>query len=175
MSELIEMEYGEWEILNPNGDWVIMSEDFDPEAPANAALRIAGGVRRRKRIKPGSVGGRTKGRLLNGVVSAAGEAFLEHFIAPVAVQIIVDEIQGNIFKHPEDSQKNPDGTFTYKDGSIATDKEIKHLDGSVSTPDGKVTYENGASYNRARRVVTLPDGAEVQGEFDEDGKVVVSL
>jgi len=175
MFEDSEWEEGEWEMLNPHGDWVIMSQDFDPDAPEHAALKLGGRFRRTKRIKPGSIGGVTRGRRLKGVVSAAGKAFLEHFVAPVAVQIVVDQIQGNMFKHPKDSQQNSDGTFTYKDGSIATDTEIKHPDGSVSTPDGNVKYENGASYNRASRIVTLPDGAEVQGEFDEDGKVVVTL
>jgi len=175
MFEDSEWEEGEWEMLNPNGDWVIMSEDFDPDAPEYAALKSGGGFRRKKRIKPGRIGGSIRGRRLKGVVSEAGEAFLEHFIAPVAVQIVVDEIQGNVFQHPKDSQQNSDGTYIYIDGSIATNTEIKHPDGSVSTPDGNVKYENGASYNRASRIVTLPDGAEVQGEFDEDGKVVVTL
>ncbi|MDZ3996225.1 hypothetical protein PspTeo4_48576 [Pseudomonas sp. Teo4] len=112
---------------------------------------------------------------MKGAVSQASKEFLEHFIAPVAVTLVVDEIQGNRFKHPAESQKNTDGTFTYKDGSIATDKKIEHPDGSVSTPDGNVKYPNGASYNRATRVVKLAEGAEVQGEFDENGQVVVSL
>ena len=175
MFEDSEWEEGEWEMLNPHGDWVIMSQDFDPDAPEHAASRLGGGFRRQKRIKPDSIEGVTRGRRLKGVVSAAGKAFLEHFVAPVAIQIVVDQIQGNMFKHPKDSQQNSDGTFTYKDGSIATDTEIKHPDGSVSTPDGNVKYENGASYNRASRIVTLPDGAEVQGEFDEAGRVVVTL
>ncbi|MBK4999605.1 hypothetical protein IAE37_001881 [Pseudomonas sp. S31] len=175
MSGIEEFDDGEWEMLNPNGDWVIMTGDFDPEAPQHSALRLAGRFRRVKRPSPGVGSTRTKGRLLKGVVSSAGKAFLEHFVAPVAVQIIVDEIQGNRFKHPADSQKNPDGSYRYKDGSIATDTEIKHPDGSVSTPDGVVKYQNQASYNRASKIVTLPDGAEVQGEVDENGQLVVSL
>jgi hypothetical protein len=136
---------------------------------------LAGKFRRVKRPQSSGVAGKTRGQLLKGAVSQAGKAFLEHFVAPVAVQIVVDEIQGNRFKHPEGSTKNPDGSFTYKDGSIATDKQIKHPDGSVSTPDGNVTYANGASYSRPNKVVSFPDGAQVQGEYDENGQLVVSF
>ena len=175
MSEYNEIEDGEWEMLNPNGDWVIISGEFDPDAPKHAGLRLGGRFRRLKRVKLPGTAGKTKGRLLRGTVLAAGKIFLEHFVAPVAVEIVVDAIQGNKFKHPAGSQKNSDGTYKYSDGSIATDKTIKHPDGSVSTPDGKVTYQNGASYNRVSKVVTLPDGAKVEGQYDENDQLVVKL
>ncbi|MBV4542558.1 hypothetical protein [Pseudomonas vlassakiae] len=175
MADSIQNESGEWEMLNPNGDWVIVSGDIDPDAPTHAQARLAGKFRKVKRPRLGGATGKASGRLRKGIVSQAGKAFLEHFIAPVAVEIIVDEIEGNLFKHPADSVKNADGSYTYKDGSIATDRQIKHPDGSVSTPDGKVAYQNGTSYDRATQVVKFADGAEVQGEYDENDKLVVTL
>lgn len=179
-----EFENDDWEIMNGEGEWVSAGSDHQPQGSQHDALKLAGKIRPAKRgakpgnpgkVDAGASGSPGKARVLKGQLSQAARTVLEHFVAPVAVQVVADELGSFIFKHPADSIKNADGTRTYNDGTIATDTELKHPDGSVSTPDGDVKYPNNAIYNRRTGIMKFPDGSEAQAQRDENGKPFFSM
>ena len=107
-----------------------------------------------------------------GQISEALQFILANFVAPAAVEIVVDQITGKrTVKHPEGSQQNADGSVTHPDGTtVMPDGSVKHPDGSTTRADGVWVSKTGDTLDNKTGIYTFSTGESVQGVKNSSGE-----
>ena len=107
-----------------------------------------------------------------GQISEALQFILANFVAPAAVEIVVDQVTGKrTVKHPEGSQQNADGSVTHPDGTtVMPDGSVKHPDGSTTRADGLWVSKSGDTLDNATGIYTFSTGESVQGVKNSSGE-----
>ncbi|WP_141232174.1 hypothetical protein [Pseudomonas lundensis] len=107
-----------------------------------------------------------------GQISEALQFILANFVAPAAVEIVVDQVTGKrTVKHPEGSQQNADGSVSHPDGTtVMPDGSVKHPDGSTTRADGLWVSKSGDTLDNATGIYTFSTGESVQGVKNSSGE-----